>query len=383
MNAGVSFLRRTEYISSSQGGQRFESSTSKDLLRVRSDSKRKRKPNVNKDDPINIIRSLAKGFDVAYPHDAYKGEDSQTNIRGAEITTEDMKAWKKPKHPTKPHLELLDAYPLLPDLDALPTTEAYQVTKFSVNPTRDAKGYDQRLDVAILRPTNADLAKYEERLAAREEDPTLPKPMPEYEYDLFLATEGTNVKGIKRKFDVNDPRHDDESLYDGDQENGDGFFYSFVREYETYQQAGDPDDSYGDTVALALHDPDVENGAVDGARKRLKKGAYYYPIKQKTNLRPKRKTAHGQVAGLAEHVDGILVKVRDQDVYENLERLKAQNKLDPSIELPEMEHEQSTQERQGQEVNEERQGGEEADADADADVDADADADADGDDAEE
>lgn len=351
---------------------------------MRNDPKRKKKANVNKDDPINIIRSLVKGFDLAYPHDAYKGEDSQTNIRGAEITSEDSKAWANPKHPTKPNLTLLDAYPLLPDLEALPSTEAYQVAKFSVNPTRGSDGYDHRLDVAILRPTNANLAKYEERVAARAEDPSLPKPIPEYEYDLFLTNgDESVVRGIKRKFDVNDPDNDDESLYERETETGGIFYYGHVREYETYQQAGDPDNSYSDTVALALHDPDVREGAVQ----RLTKGAYYYPVKQRTMLRPKRKN-HGpraQVNNFAEHVDGIAVRVREQDQYEVFDRLKAQNKLDPSVEVPVLpagsqlqEQEQEAEEEQVQETQTQADG----DGDVDADVDADADADADADGAE-
>ena len=382
MNAGVSFLRRTEYISSSQGGQRFESSTSKDLLRVRNDGKRKRKPNVNKDDPINIIRALVKGFDVAYPADAYKGEDSQTNIRGAEITTEDQKAWNNPKHPTKPQLELLDAYPLMPDFDAIPPLEAYQVTKFSVNPTRHSDGYDHRLDVALLRPTNVDLVKYEERVAAREEDPSLPKPLPEYEYDLFLTHESSVVKGIKRKFDVNDPDRDDENLYERETESGRAFSYQYVREYETYQQAGDPDDMYGDPIALALHDPDMDTGAVEGAAKRLAKGAYYYPIKQRTNLRPKRKNARRQQADDSQHVDVIVGTVRDQDIYEQHDRLKAHKNFDPSIELPQLPEaqDQTQEDTQGQAEGEADR---DADADRDGDADADVDADADGDDADE
>ena len=59
----VSFLRRTEYTSS-QGPQQFSSSTGKDLLRLRNDPKRRRM-SMNKDDPLNIIRNVVKGFDIA------------------------------------------------------------------------------------------------------------------------------------------------------------------------------------------------------------------------------------------------------------------------------------------------------------------------------
>lgn len=335
MTAGVSFLRRTEYISSTQGPTRFESSTSKDLLRVRNDPKRKRKPNVGKDDPINILRSLVKGFDIAYPHDAYTGPDSETNIRGAEITDADLKAWSNPKHPTKPDVTLVDSYPVLPDLDALPGTGSYIITKFSTNPAANTENtYDPRLDVAILRPTNADMSKYEEKMAAYEADPTLPKPLQEYEFEFFLNAAEESVRGIKRKFDVNDPEHDDENLYDyEDGEGRKGFKYARLRPYETYQQAGDADDAYGDTVALALHDPELDVAPVDGAQKRLKKGAYYYPIQQRTHLRPKRKGpgALSQVEQEGEQIDALHVTIRDADEDETARRLAARAKLDNSV----------------------------------------------------
>ncbi|GAB7347172.1 hypothetical protein MBLNU459_g3286t1 [Dothideomycetes sp. NU459] len=332
MNSSVSFLRRTEYISSTQGAQRFESSTSKDLLKF--SNKRRRVPNVGRDDPINIIRNLVKGFDTAYPRDAYTGPDSQTDIRGADVTDVDRKAWKNPKHPSKPNVTLLDSYPLLPDLEALPTTGDFQITKFSTNPVATAESYDERLDVAILRPTYADTDKFEERVAAYKLDPTLPKPLPEWDLDLFLTESEHTVRGIKRKFDPSDPDNEDDALYDRETESGKAFMYQRIREYETYQQAGDPDDAYGDTVALALHEPDLVGSAVDGARKRLRKGAYYYPVKQRTNLRPKRKTGAVASGARAEHVDLLYITVREPDNDEMANRTAQQAKLDSSVEAP-------------------------------------------------
>jgi RNA polymerase II-associated factor 1 len=320
MNAGVSFLRRTEYISSNASVQRFESSTSKDLLRVRNDPKRRKKPTVDRDDPINIIRCLVKGFDLAYPADMYTGDDSVTNIRGAPNTEADKLAWNKPKHPSNPNLTLLDAYPLLPDMDALPMTGDYQIVKFSTNPVANSETYDARLDTALLRPLGADLALLEERTAAHKLDPTMPKPLPEWDYDLFLPENESSVRAIKRKFDPNDAQNEDSSLYDTEADGEPCFQYQRVREYETYQQAGDADNAYGDTVALALYD--------DGGG-RLKKGAYFYPVKQRTNLRPKRKTPGVLEEGRAEHVDVLHVNVRNPNPDEVTMRADAQAILDP------------------------------------------------------
>lgn len=336
MNQNVSFLRRTEYISSTQGAQTFQSSTSKELLKA----KRRKTPNVARDDPINIIRNLVKGFDIAYPRDVYTGADSQTDIRGADVTDIDRKAWRNPRHPQKPDVTLLDSYPLLPDLEALPTTGDFQITKFITNPVATANSYDERLDVAILRPTYADTDKFEERVAAYKLDPDLAKPLPEWDIDLFLTDFEHSVRGIKRKFDSNDPENNDESFYDQETENGKAFLYRRIREYETYQQAGDPDDVYGDTVALALHDPDSHKG--DSGSKRLRKGAYYYPIKQRTHLRPKRAGAMSS-GTRAEHVDLIYTTVRDANDDEQAAKIAQQVKFDSSIETPQVDADGETE----------------------------------------
>lgn len=357
MNAGVSFLRRTEYISSSQGGQRFESSTSKDLLRMRND--KRKKTAVNKDEPITIIRNIVKGFDLAYPEDIYTGLDSQINLRGAESTSEEKRAWNAPKHPTKPHLELLDSYPLLPDLDAIPPSEAYYINKFSVDPVGSSQGYDPRVDVALLYIEGSNEVQHEERLAAWQEDPTQPKPIPEYEYGLFMPSTSSAVTGIKRKLDVNDPEHENEDLY----EDGTHFSYKFVRSYETQQQRGSVLDPYGDTVALSIHDPalDGNNGS-----SRLAKGAYYYPIAGRTNLRPKRKTnKRFQSDGDAPHLDGIHVAIRDLDKYELFDQAKVKHSLDPSVQVPRAPTPLPVEEAQEEQDQDETAADVDADADAD------------------
>lgn len=335
MTGGVSFLRRTEYISSNQGSQRFESSTSKDLLRVRNDAKKRRRPNVDKEHPLNILRHVLKGFDIAYPQDVYVGEESTENVRGADVTDAEKKAWANPRHPSNSNLRLLDSYPVLPDLDAVPGVDSFIVTKFSTNPLAKADPNDQRLDVAILRPQNAYEEKYEERLAAYDADLTLPKPTAEYDYEFYLANDASAVRGIKRKFDVNDADNDSPELYNHvDAEGNRAFLYNRIRAYETYQQAGDQDNSYGDTVAVALHDPDTGARAAPGALKRLKKGAYFYPVLQRTNLRPKRKAPNSQIVDQGQVIDALQVTVRDGDATEIARRLAARARLDTTMVLP-------------------------------------------------
>ena len=332
----VSFLRRTEYTSS-QGPQHFSSSTGRDLLRLRNDPKR-RKMSMNKEDPLNILRNIVKGFDVAYPRDAYKGEDSTTDIRGAAITDAEIRAWSNPKHPSKPELELLDSYPVLPDPEALPSTACYIVTKFATNPVTSRDSYDERLDAAILRPKDdaQAYAHYTQKVAEWDETSGKPRPLVEDTYDYFLPVEASAVRGIKRKLDVNDPDHEDEDLYTDDI--GDGqraFKYNRLRTYETYSQYGNPDNLYNDSLALALHDPEIEVGAVPGTKQRLAKGAYFYPVVQRTALRPKRNVgqmAYSQAVD-EDRIDEINLTIGDADEGYRTTILEKQAALDPSVEI--------------------------------------------------
>lgn len=334
-NAGITFLRKTEYISADQGMKRFESSTSKDLLKIRNDSRRMKKDSFDKEHPLNILKNVIKGFDVAYPSDAYSGEDTTERIQGSEITNADITAWKNPKHPSKPGLKVMDSYPVLPDLDALPAVGSYILVKYSTDPSASIKGYNSCLDVAVLAPTNANTAKFEERLEAYEKDLTMAKPTTEYDYEMYMLDDASAVRGVKRKFDVNDPENDDAGLYTfTDDQGNQAFKYRRVRAYETFQQQADGDDPFADSVALALHDPESHRSAVPGRNKRLVKGAYFYPVLQRTQLRPKRKGKQSQMED-SQVADTLVVTVRDANEEEMSRRLGARAKLDTAMAAPE------------------------------------------------
>jgi RNA polymerase II-associated factor 1 len=327
----VSFLRRTEYTAT-QNIQHFSSSTAKDLNRAREDVRRRRQDE-NKEDPINIMRNIIKGFDIAYPKDAYKGEDNTTNLRGAQPTADDLKGWAKPVHPTNPRLKLLESYPVLPDLDAIPTTGFYVVMKLSTNPLISGAKNDERLNAAILRPVNDAKAEseYQQKLAEWNPDSTNPEPIREYDYDYFIPAEESSVPGIKRKFDVNDHENEDPELYTADL--GDGlraFKYSRVRTYETQNQHGDAQNFYNDSVALALHDPEEAGNANPGAKRRLQKGAYIYPIVQRTSLRPKRGNPRMLASGEDQKVDELNVTITEMDEASRASQQERRAALDPN-----------------------------------------------------
>lgn len=327
----VSFLRRTEYAASSSP-QMFASGSSKDILR-KNDQKRATKAR-EKEDPINILKNIVKGFDIAYPQDAYTGEDSAENIRGAAVTHEERNAWKAPRHPTNKDATLLDSYPLLPDLEAIPQMGSYMVMKFTSNPVITTDRYDSRLDTAIFRPS-ADPDKeatYEQKMADWTPESGRPKPLPDYDYDYYLPSDVEAVTGIKRKLDINDPDNDSPDLYTDDL--GDGqraFKFPRIRTYETYAQTGDDEDVYNDTVAIALHDPETVVGAVPGTSRRLAKGAYFYPISTRMVIKPKRRAAMAMLQAEEEKPDELNLTIREPD-EEDIGRIRAhQGNLDSSL----------------------------------------------------
>lgn len=292
---GISFLRRTEYSTShTTGGMKFESSSSSNTMRIR---KKRRGGDTSIDDPINIARHIVKGFNIAYPEDAYTGQDSAENLRAADTTAEERAAWKVPKNAKNPNLKLLDTYPLLPDWDATPDTGAYMVFKYMAPPINNPldPSYDPRLDVALLRPAGQTIKDQETYLQEREAhktDPTASMPIPRYQFEFFLPPSRSKIAGIKRNFTTNDPEDPSYVEFDSAEPDEDGnmrksFKFENIRTYETAQQVGDTVDHYGDVVALALHDPDRHRD--DKLRQgNLQKAAYFYPIIQKTSIRPRR-----------------------------------------------------------------------------------------------
>lgn len=290
--SGISFLRKTEYTTSYHTGRsQFESSNSSNTMRMK--SKRRRPADASQDDPTSMCRQILKGFNIAYPADAFTGPDSGDRLRAADISSEEKQYWKNPKHPSNPTAHLVDSYPLLPDWDAAPDTGSYSVIKFMAPPLRDST-YDERLDVAILRPggqTQADQAKFQQEEQAFKEDPTARRAVAQYWYEFFLPSGGPEkVRGIKRNFTTNDPNNEDEIDFDtGVDEDGRPkkyFKYENVRNYETdHQIAGG--DQFGEVVALALHDGD-QHGNESLRSTPLQKAAYFYPIAQRTTIKPKR-----------------------------------------------------------------------------------------------
>lgn len=197
------------------------------------------------------------------------------------------------------------------------------VMKFISNPVPTTGSYDERLDTAIIKPVIDEQAeaRYDDKLREWEESKsTKPAPIREYDYDYYIPDEQDVVNNLKRKLDVNDPEKDDDSLYPEEaMESGPGFRYKRLRTYETYNQHGDLHNLYNDSVALSLHDG-----------KRLAKGAYFYPLVQRTALRPQRPIGSRQYE-TKDLVDELHVTISDpsDDILEGQKEKMAL--LDPSL----------------------------------------------------
>ena len=278
----------------------------------------RRQTDASKEDPMNILRHVIKGFDLANPDDVYTGQDDAKHLRGAQPVPAETEAWKRPKHPTKPDLKLIDSYPLKPDLDAITDQGAYIISKFSGNPTNSTNEHDIRMDVALLNPVE--------------------KAPEDYDYELYLPEEAEIVHRIKRKYDCLDGGQDDHSDLHRNKDGVPAFRYRHHRTYDIARQVNSIDLPYKE-VALALHDPELDRLKGDvAASERLSKGAYYYPIALKMQLKPRR---NKNLANLGlqrkavdeetERPDEIDLVLRDQNVGEAERRTSHRRELMPEI----------------------------------------------------
>ena len=359
MTSGVSFLRRTEYISSESSRMRTEAKYSEKNIRATKEAQRKRELEADQNDPVDILRSIMHSFDVANPGNVYTGDDTSEQFRGHPVTETEKEAWANPKHPTRKDAKPVDFYPILPDLDAFPDSGGYIVINFTSTPLGRK---DERMSIALLRPKAPQppelMEQYQAAVTAKMKDPSgRDPPPPPFDYDLYVPQfnvpeNDSFVAAVKKKLDIYDADHDDPDLYSHvNKETGErNFRYERVRTYET---AGGslPKTKYSE-IALTLYDP--PEGEVNPKKQ---KGAYYYPILQKVNLKPRRPAnlAHaGMMGGQAKavqedadhKVDYLDIVARDPG-KEELERRQAyRNEVDP----PDSEDEAEPAEENGEQT---------------------------------
>ncbi|KAG5922678.1 hypothetical protein E4U42_005402 [Claviceps africana] len=352
--ANVSFLRRTEYISSTTT-KRLDASNPRALL-PKAKRPARAAPDAAADSPLAIKRKIDRSFEIA---------------------RQDLKDVKRVKHPTKKHLKVVEAVPLLPDLDAFPDSGAYVTIKFLTNPVSSANEYDTRLLSGLFRPierTESEEAAYEAALEAHEQDPANnPSPQNLMNYDFYLGQSGTVARNFRRKFDVDDVDHDSNDLYTHQGEAGPYFQFNRVRAYETADEKElDHPTKYSDEIILAYNDDDVYP---------KQKAMYYYPIMQKSTIRPQRTKNIARTIGISAEEEQVVdqLDITVEDPTEEMLDAMRKYKEHPLGWEQEAEEADVTAGTQEQDEDADAEADADANGDADADADADGEADADGD----
>ena len=283
----------------------------------------KREPEPGADTPAGIKRKIEKGFDLA---------------------DQERKDYKRVKHPTKRNLTLVDATPLVPDLDAFPDSGAFITIKFSNNPVPSSSEYDKRLLNSIFRPmerTSAEQAAYDEAMAAHEADPkNVAPPSNVMNYEFFLPQDKKTASNFKSMFDVDNPDRDDQSLYTSSAGDGGCFPFNRVRAYETAQEVEmEHADKYSNEILLAYHNEDKHP---------RQKAVYYYPVLQKSTIRPQRMKNIARTIGAGDEDETIVERmdVTVEDPSEEQREAMARYKEHPFGWQQEEEEEPQQEERQ-------------------------------------
>lgn len=341
-NANVSFLRRTQYISSGLRGPDNVKSTP---------GRGKSKPQAEKtktspDDPLYVKKYIVKGFDIAHPESKHSGEDTANRIKGHPPTKAELDAWAHPVHPDNPKLKPVGFYEVLPDLQGFPDPGGFVQFKFDKTPVPAASGKrDERMDVAILLPSAPEdrvCQDHAAKVALHKANPKLypdPGPIP-WDYDLFLPEQKGSASKVKESLQLENPDRGNEDLYTHDGAEDTKFHrYDRIRTYATSAQTLNADQKQRD-IALTLFDPTEAAKTKPGASFHLtQKAAYYYPILGKTRLKPERARKIAQ-AGLApsqgtitkeDQVDQMQVVVRDPSEAEIYKRGSHRAAVDPDF----------------------------------------------------
>lgn len=305
-NAAVSFLRRTEYISSASKAQGASPLRALNANPARRQLKRKTSPEPDRDSPAYVKRKIDQSF---------------------AITEQNLKDRTRVRHPTKRNLKLVEAYPLLPDLEAFPDSGAYVTIKFLTNPVGKSSKYDSRLLNGVFKPierSEAEEAAIQGAREAYEQDPqNNPKPADSMHYDFYLNETESSGKKFRQKFDVDNPSRDDDSLYTHKHDVEGCFQFNRLRAYETAHESElDHRTKYDEELIIAFNDDDTSLH---------QKAAYYYPVMQRSQIRPQRTKNIARKIGIADEDEQIIDQL-DITIDEPSDEIKEQSerfKRDP------------------------------------------------------
>lgn len=226
-------------------------------------------------------------------------------------------------------LKVMEAFPVLPDLDAFPGDSAAYVTyKFAHPPIPNNKeGYDKRLQTSVLRFSGRSAEEeeaYITRVQAYERDPeNNPKPLNQVHFELYLAPDLNAADKFRAKLDLNNPNRDDESFNVPNTFRDDGtpcFKYQWARSYlSTVEHDGDQNTKYKEEVGFAI-DPET-------------KTAWYYPSMQRNRLEPPRRIYNVDQRNKTEIDAYEFVPVEpSEELRTRMERWKSEPRWNPDLE---------------------------------------------------
>ncbi|KAM0276763.1 hypothetical protein ACHAQH_006412 [Verticillium albo-atrum] len=271
-DTSVSFLRRTEYISS-VASKRGPSSSSAFLKPKIKRPEKRVAQEVDIGSPAAIRRKIEKSFEVAQRY---------------------IKEPRSLQHPSKkPGLSIVESRPFLPDLDAFPDLGAYVTIKLQTNPVSTDKTYDDRLLSAILQPISKTSEEEEAFAIALEDhnrDPdNFPRPSNLLDYHFFLPISQQTGERFRSAFDIDNPERDSPELYTHSSNalGGPCFRFTRLRSYETTKETEiAAADKYTDELIVNFNDQEGPIG--DGGDVVRQRAAYFYPVIQRATIRPQR-----------------------------------------------------------------------------------------------
>ncbi|KAI1437663.1 RNA polymerase II-associated [Xylaria sp. CBS 124048] len=284
-DSAVSFLRRTEYISSVTNKTKAEAGALRSLnpAPIPTPIKRPLKrpsPEPDKDSPAYVKRKINQSFTAA---------------------ASNLKDKTRIRHPTKRHLKLVDSYPLIPDLEAFPDYGGYFTIKFTNSPVSATGTYDKRLLGAVIQPSvlsDEVEAAYKLAKHAHEKDPANNlKPNNPQCYNYFLSDSPETADKFHQRFNVLNADRDNDDLYTGQNSDGNGCFqFRFVRTYETKDELElDNNTKYDEEVLVAFNNDETLD----------QKAVYYSPVIHRVILKPRRSRTIQRNAGLADDNDEV------------------------------------------------------------------------------
>ncbi|KAG4304893.1 hypothetical protein PORY_001568 [Pneumocystis oryctolagi] len=280
-SAGVSFLRRTEYISS-EG--------SKNTIKTKGLDTRSIKPQDSADDKLESPEKQIAEIEAMSikPQDSAddKLESPEKQIAEIEAMFENVsKNLSSLTHPHKKDLTVVDSFPIFPDIDI--SDQQLLLMKFTTDPGQKTvssePSADNRLDLALFMPVSE---RGEEWLA------------------YYLPEEDSY-------FQLKETLENQNS-----EENKTPFLYNHIRNYDTTMHINQT--PFDEIVLVFRNDTILDS----------KKGAFYSPIYAKSTLKKRRsKFLNGITKGL--NVSNIELKLRPLNEEEKREKKRHCSAIDP------------------------------------------------------